>query len=183
MKNKRATIFSYICIMLINIVAICANAQTTIYKTPPFIDTYEKYSATLKHLGATKVEHDILITLATAETAGMVDVKKACALWGCDKKTSFSAWQIQCIDKPGNNWGTTRWLWYLRKEMKDPSLTCSDLTEDYDVAAEAALIILRAWGKGDPISLMLRWGPSPDKSKRIILLNSLYLKISGYRPT
>lgn len=152
------------------------------FPTPPINETFDRLDPTLELLGATVFERNILLTLAIAEMAGTQDVIRACAQWGCDKGQSWSRWQIQCVNRPGGNWAANRWLWYLRIKMDDPKLTCNMLHDDL-VGASAALIILRAFGKGDALNLMLMWGKSPDPHNRILLLRAIHAKIVKKRRT
>jgi len=148
------------------------------FSTPPIAETFDKFNPILTSIGASKFEANILLTLATAEMAGVQDVESACAKWGCDNGSSYSVWQIQCLDRPGNSWNKSRWLWYLRAKLETPELKCADLNADDVLAAKAALVILRSFKPvNNSIAMMLKWGSSPDPHRRILLLRAIHRKI------
>jgi len=159
-----------------------AHAATIPYKSPPVDQTYDRFNPILISLGASTFEANVLLTLATAEMAGTQDIDKACNRWSCDNKSSYSFWQIQCIDREGK-WNKSRWRWWLKEKLSMPNFKCSMLNEDDVIASRSALLILRAfnWGnlikKKDYITLMMRWGHGPDKHYRIIILRTIYAAI------
>jgi hypothetical protein len=146
----------------------------------PFINIYNEYDPIPFYAGASRAEADMLLTLATAEMAGMLNVEEACIKWGCDDGYSYSVWQIQCIDRPGRSWNDNRWLWYLREKLSLPKLTCNDLNINV-IAAKAALTILRSFKKDTTINTMMKWGKSPNPQRRILLLQSIHNRIVKHR--
>jgi hypothetical protein len=168
-----------ICIIIVHLIAIPAYGKDV--ESPPIDYMYEKYNPILISIGASPDEANMLITLAVAEMAGQLDVVKACAKWGCDNGTSFSVWQIQCINKPGKSWSANRWLWYLREKLNEPNLQCEDIHGDI-IAAKSALVIMRTFGmRASPIETMLMWGKSQNPQRRVLLLNSIYNKVKKRR--